>query len=85
LDDSGNGFWERLIGEWVGVLVLGFVVQGLWFGLVSLLTQVDPGLEPNLVRISAFLGIPWVLGIVVALVWGVGRARGRGAGSPGRR
>lgn len=74
MDDSREGFWDRLIADWVGVLVLGFVLQGIWFGIVALLVGIRPELEEGLTRTSARLGVPWLLIVALGLVWGAKRA-----------
>lgn len=93
MDDSSSRFWERLTADWVAVLIAAFAIQGLWFGMVSLIVDADPGAAEGLGRASAFLfefpalkagqGLPWVLGILGGLVWGVKRALAAGE-APGR-
>ncbi len=74
MDDSWSRFWERLISDWVIVAVGAFVLQGLWFGIVSLLIGRNPDLEPTLLVTSSRLGIPWLLAILAGFVWAVKRA-----------
>jgi len=72
--DSWNVFWERLIIDSVAVLVIAFLAQGIWFLGVDLLTRGNPGLEASLIRASARMGVPWVLGIAGGLGWAGWRA-----------
>ena len=74
MNDSWGRFWERLVTEWVAIGVFGFVVQGLWFGLVSVLVESRPGMESGLLDVSAKLGVPWAVGILLGLAWSVKRA-----------
>jgi len=72
--DSWSVFWERLIVDCVAVLVIAFLVQGVWFLGVDLLTRASPGLEASLIRASSRIGIPWVLGILGGIGWASWRA-----------
>ena len=74
LDDSWGRFWDRLITDWVIVVVGAFVVQGVWFALVSALARYKPELEATLATTSTRLALPWGLATLVALTWGVKRA-----------
>lgn len=74
MDDSWGRFWERLIIDAVGVLVVGFVLQGLWFAAGSAVTGWKPDLEPAFRKASErFLAI-WLVALAVGLVVGVKRA-----------
>jgi hypothetical protein len=72
--DSWNVFWERLIIDSVAVLMIAFLAQGIWFLGVDLLARGNPGLEASLIRASARMGVPWVLGIAGGLGWAGWRA-----------
>ena len=74
MDDPWGRFWERLVVDWVAVAVLGFGLQGLWFGLTSFLDGLSPELEPTLVKVSARLGVPWLVAVLLGFAWGVKRA-----------
>ena len=74
MPDSWNVFWERLIIDSVAVLIMAFLAQGIWFLGVDLLTRANPGLEASLIRTSARMGVPWVLGIAGGMGWAVWRA-----------
>ncbi|MCA9752213.1 MAG: hypothetical protein R3B81_09960 [bacterium] len=69
MDDSWGTFWERLIVGWVGVLVVGFALQGLWFGLVAALEAWKPVWEPSLADASGWVLRLWVVGLIVAAGW----------------
>lgn len=75
-DDSSSRFWERLIVDWVAVAVLGFGLQGLWFGFTNFLVSLNPDMKTELVGLSAKLGWPWMIAVVAGLAWGVWRAWG---------
>jgi hypothetical protein len=75
MDDSQTGPVERLIQDVVGVVVAGFVLQGLWFGLTAMLAGARPELTAPLGRTSAALGIPWLGVLALGLAWAVKRAR----------
>jgi hypothetical protein len=74
LPDSWNEFWERLLVDSVAVLIFAFLIQGLWFLVVDLVVQGNPQLEAPLIRASSRLGVPWVLGMMAGVGWGVWRA-----------
>ena len=69
MDDSWTRFWERLIVDWVFVAVAAFVVQGLWFGVGSLLARLNPDLEPTLVSASSTIGILLLLAVAGGFLW----------------
>jgi hypothetical protein len=73
-DDPWGRFWERLVVDWVAVAVLGFGLQGLWFGFASFWAAQSPNMKPVLRTVSANLGWLWVAGIVGGLLWGAKRA-----------
>ena len=72
--DSWGRFWERLVVDAVAVVVLAFVIQGLWFGLSDLLVRWNVGEKGALEAASAKLGFAWLTGIVVGLGWSLKRA-----------
>jgi hypothetical protein len=76
LDDSWSRFWERLIVDGVIVAVAGFLLQGLWFALVSLLVSRNPALESSLDAASSRGMAIWIgavgLGLVVAFIRALG-------------
>jgi hypothetical protein len=74
-DDPQDRFWDRLLGDWAGVFLGAFMLQGLWFGFTSLVSGWRPDLAPSLETASARLGVPWLLAVLVGLGWGVKRAR----------
>jgi hypothetical protein len=84
LPDLSNAFWERLIIDGVSVLVVSFLVQGLWFLGTDLLVGWNPGFEPALLRTSARLGWVWAIGTLAAIGWVMVRARNLEV-SPSRR
>ncbi len=59
----------------MAVAVLGFGLQGLWFGLTAYWVDFAPDMKPTLVDVSSKLGWFWSLGILGGLGWGVWRAR----------
>ena len=74
MDDSWGRFWERLIIDAVGILVVGFVLQGLWFAAGHAVTGWRPDLEPAFRKASArFLALR-LCGLLVGFVFGVKRA-----------
>ena len=73
-DDPWGRFWERLVVDWVAVAVLGFCLQGLWFGFASFWAAQNPNMKPVLGSFSAKLGWPWIGAIVLGLGWGAKRA-----------
>jgi hypothetical protein len=75
LDDSWSRFWERLIADWVIVGVGAFVLQGLWFGLVSLLTHRNPDLEADLAGATSVVGVLLLLAALGGFVVGFFRAQ----------
>ncbi len=85
MPDLSNAFWERLIIEGVTVLVVSFLVQGLWFLGADLLVSWNPGFEPALLRTSARLGWVWAIGTLGAIGWVVVRARNILEGASSRR
>lgn len=85
MPDSWSEFWERLLVDVVAVLILSFLLQGLWFFGVDLLKRMNPGLEPGLVRTSARLGTPWILAILFGIGWSAWRAWGISAETRFRR
>jgi threonine/homoserine/homoserine lactone efflux protein len=72
--DSLGRFWERLIVDTVGVVVVGFVLQGLWFAAGNAVTGWRPEFEPAYQKVSERFLALWVLGLGVGLAWGVRRA-----------
>ena len=74
MDDSWSRFWDRLVVDWVAVVVGAFVLQGLWFAMVSALTGYQPDLEGTLATTTSRLALPWGLVTAVGLTWGVIRA-----------
>ena len=74
MDDSWSRFWDRLVVDWVAVVVGAFVLQGLWFALVAALTACQPDLQDPLATTTTRLGLPWGLIAIVGLTWGVIRA-----------
>jgi hypothetical protein len=74
VNDSWSRFWERLLVDWVAVAILGFTLQGVWFGAISFLMKQQPAWEAGLTGASAKLGIVWLLAIATGLAWGVKRA-----------
>ncbi len=85
MDESWGRFWDRLIVDAVAVLVLGFVLQGLWFAAGAAATAWRPDLDPGFRTASSrFLGI-WVAGLVAGLLWGVKRAWDEKRGGAGAR
>lgn len=73
-EDPWARFWERLIVDWVAVAVIGFGLQGLWFGFTSLWVSASPDMKPVLVGASGKLGWPWLGALLVGFGWGVKRA-----------
>ncbi len=73
-EDSSSRFWERLIVDWVAVAVVGFGLQGLWFGFTSLWVSQNPEMKTSLVGFSAKLGWPWLAAVLVGFGWGLKRA-----------
>ena len=84
MDDSWSRFWDRLIVDWVAVVVGAFVLQGIWFAAVAALTGYQPDLEPTLAATTGRLALPWGLVAAVGLTWGVIRAVEAKGGSRGR-
>ncbi len=85
MNESWGRFWDRLIVDAVAVLVLGFVLQGLWFAGGAAAVQWRPDLDPAFRQASArFLGL-WVAGLVAGLLWGVKRAWGERQSGPASR
>lgn len=74
MDDSWGRFWDRLITDWVMVVVGAFVLQGVWFALASAVVAYKPELEATMATMSTRLALPWGLVTLVALTWGVIRA-----------
>ncbi len=85
MPDSWNAFWERLIVGVVGVIVISFVAQGVWFSVTDLLASVNPGLEAGLIRTSSRLGVPWILATAGGVAWVGWRAWGEVEREPVRR
>ncbi|GJM44383.1 MAG: hypothetical protein DHS20C21_12250 [Gemmatimonadota bacterium] len=74
MDDSWSRFWDRLIVDWVVVVVGAFVLQGVWFALVAVLTDYQPDLQGTLSTTTGRLALPWGLVTLVGMTWGVIRA-----------
>ena len=74
MDDSWGRFWDRLVVDAVAVLVLGFVLQGLWFALGAAATGWRPDLEPALRKASERFLALWVAGMIAGMAWSVKRA-----------
>ena len=74
MDDSWSRFWERLIADWVFVGVGAFVLQGLWFGIGSLLSRRNPDLETSLASASSTFGILLLLAVAGGFAGGLFRA-----------
>jgi hypothetical protein len=72
--DSWGRFWERLIVDAVAVLVLGFVLQGLWFAAGAAATHWRPDLEPALRKASGRFLAVWIVGQALGLAWSFMRA-----------
>ncbi|MBZ0266810.1 hypothetical protein K8I85_01520 [bacterium] len=85
MDDSWGRFWDRLVTDWVVILVGAFVLQGVWFALAAAIVGYRPELEGALATTSTRLGVPWALATVVGLAWGGIRARAAAKAIPGRR
>ena len=73
-EETGGRFWDRLVVDAVAVLVLGFVAQGIWFGLTAAVTGWRPDLEPALRKASERFLALWVVGMVAGVAWGVKKA-----------
>jgi len=85
LDDSRSRFWEQLISDWVAVVVLAFLLQGLWFGLGAFLGGWKPAWTPGFSNASqGFLGL-WLALVIVGLWVGYYRARKARIVPTGRR
>ena len=85
MDDSRSRFWEQLIVDWVSVVVLAFLLQGLWFGLGAFLGGWQPSWRPGFSSASqGFLGL-WLALLIVGLLAGYFRARKARIVPPGRR
>lgn len=74
MDESAGRFWNRLIVDAVAVLVLGFVLQGLWFALGAAVTGWRPDLEVPFRKASERFLALWVAGMIAGTAWGVKRA-----------
>jgi hypothetical protein len=84
LQEPWNRFWERLIVESVGILVLLFVLQGVWFGLVTALEAWKPVWEGSLNTASRRFMVLWFLAVAGGMVTVTVRALGARM-HPGRR
>lgn len=85
MDEAWGRFWDRLVTDWVVVVVGAFVLQGVWFALVAAVVSYKPELEATMATTSTRLSLPWGLAGLVALSWGVKRAFEAKGTSPGRR
>lgn len=74
MDDSWGRFWERLIVDAVSVLVVAFVLQGVWFAVGTVVSDWRPELEPGFRRISGGFLALWIVGVAAGLLGGVKRA-----------
>jgi hypothetical protein len=93
MDESWSRFWDRLIGDWVAILVLAFGIQGLWFGLVRVVA--GPGTDAGglLGRVSELFFVPFREGlpsaggaaVALGLLWAVKRAFDARSEFSGRR
>ena len=93
MDDSWTRFWDQLISDWVLVTVGAFLLQGLWFGLVSLGGETNPDSGGAISQISEMVFVPFWKGfpsvgsvlVGLGLAWGVKRALDAKAEVTGRR
>lgn len=74
MDDSWGKFWERLIVDAVAVLVLGFVLQGLWFAAGTAITDWRPELASGFRKVSGQFLALWIAATLAGLVVAVKRA-----------
>lgn len=75
MEDRQGRFWERLVVDGVAVLVLGFVLQGLWFAATAAVTDWRPDLEPAFRRASGRFLLLWIVAMGLGLLWAGLRAR----------
>ena len=74
MSESWARFWDRLIVDGVTVLVVAFVLQGVWFAGGNAVTDWRPDLEPTVQRVSERFLALWVVALLGGLAWGVKRA-----------
>jgi len=84
VEETGR-FWERLVVDAVAVVVLGFVLQGLWFAGTAALADWRPDLELALRKASERFLAAWIVLMLAGLGWAARRAWvSRRVGDPGR-
>lgn len=74
MSERSGAFWDRLIVDWVAVVVGAFVLQGFWFTLLSAIPASQADLAQTMSGVTSKLFIPWGIAILGGLTWSVFRA-----------